>query len=75
MANNLIFDKLEGVKARFEEVAQLITNPAIIADMNHYIRLNKEYNNLEPLIEAYKEYKNILSNIQLGQRDSEYREG
>ncbi|OFX26828.1 MAG: peptide chain release factor 1, partial [Bacteroidetes bacterium GWA2_31_9b] len=58
-----MFDKLEGIRLRFEEVAQLITDPATINDMKKYIKLNKEYRDLEPLIEAYKEYKNILSNV------------
>jgi peptide chain release factor 1 len=63
MSNNIILDKLQGIKLRFEEVGQLITDPAIISDMKKYIKLNKEYRDLEPLIEAYIEYKNILSNV------------
>ncbi|MGE0089841.1 MAG: peptide chain release factor 1 [Bacteroidales bacterium] len=63
MSNNIILDKLQGIKLRFEEVGQLITDPAIISDMKKYIKLNKEYRDLEPLIEAYNEYKNILSNV------------
>ena len=60
---NIILEKLEGVKQRFDEVAELITQPGIISDMDRYVKLNKEYKDLEPVIEAYKEYKNILSNI------------
>ncbi len=63
MSENPIYNRLEGVKSRFEEVAQLITRPEIISDMKRYVRLNKEYRQLEPLIEAYNEYKNISSNI------------
>jgi len=61
---NMILDKLEGVKIRFEEVSELITDPEIITDMKRYVKLNKEYKSLEPLIEAYKSYKNILENIE-----------
>jgi peptide chain release factor 1 len=60
----MILEKLEGVKIRFEEVGQLITDPDVINDMKKYIKLNKEYKELEPLVEAYNSYKNILSNIQ-----------
>jgi len=60
---NIILEKLEGVKQRFDEVAQLITQPDIISDMDRYVRLNKEYKDLEPVINAYKDYKNVLSNI------------
>ncbi len=63
MSNNIILDKLQGIKLRFEEVGQLLTDPATISDMKKYIKLNKEYRDLEPLIEAYNEYKNILSNV------------
>lgn len=62
-SDNMILNKLEGVKMRFEEVGQLITDPDVIADMKRYVKLNKEYKDLEPIVEAYKEYKNILSNI------------
>jgi len=61
--SNIILEKLEGVKERFEEVQKLISEPEIIVDMKRYIKLNKEYKNLEPIIDAYKEYKNVLSNI------------
>ncbi|MCF8223158.1 MAG: peptide chain release factor 1 [Bacteroidales bacterium] len=63
MANNMILEKLLGVKERFEEVGRLITEPDIIADMKKYVRLNKEYKELEPIVEAYKNYKNVISNI------------
>lgn len=76
----MIIDKLEGVKLRFEEVGQLITDPEVINDMKRYVRLNKEYKDLEPLVETYEKYKNILSNIKdakdiLGsEKDDEMRE-
>lgn len=63
MANNMILEKLEGVRIRFDEVSQLITDPEVIADVKRYVKLNKEYKNLEPLMEAHKEFKEILSNI------------
>ena len=80
MSKNLILDKLEGVNQRFLEVSRLITEPETISDMKRYVKLNKEYKSLEPIIEAYNEYKNIISNIQsakdiLGEeKDPELRE-
>ena len=61
---NMILEKLEGVKTRFDEVAELITQPAVISNMERYVKLNKEYKNLEPIVESYKQYKNIISNIE-----------
>lgn len=63
MAKNLILEKLEGVKTRFIEVGELITQPDIINDMKRYIKLNKEYKELEPVVAAYDRYKELLSNI------------
>ena len=58
-----MLDKLEAIKNRFDEVSELIVDPNIITDMKQYIQLNKEYKDLQPIIEAYQQYKNILSNI------------
>ena len=61
--DNMILQKLEGVKMRFDEVSELITDPEIMGDMNRYVKLNKEYKDLQPIIEAYEEYKQLLDNI------------
>ena len=80
MSGNLILDKLEGVKERFEEVGRLINEPEIISDMKRYVRLNKEYKDLEPVIKAFDDYKNLLSNIATAkdilanEKDGELRE-
>jgi len=80
MAENMILSRLEGVKARFNEVGQLITDPAVIADMKRYVKLNREYKQLEPVIEAFDAYRNLLSNIESAkemlaeEKDAELRE-
>ncbi len=63
MENNHILDKLDGVVNRFEEVSVLITDPNIISDQKRYIKLTKEYKNLENLVKARKEYMECLSNL------------
>ncbi len=63
MSKNLILNKLEGVKERFEEVGRLLNEPGVMSDMKNYIHLNKEYKELDPVVAAYKEYKNTLINI------------
>jgi peptide chain release factor 1 len=80
MANNMILERLEGVKSRFIEVGELLTKPDILSDMERYIKLNKEYKDLQPIIESYEKYKLTLSNITstkelLGtEKDEEMRE-
>jgi len=63
MSKNLILSKLEGVKERFEEVGRLLNEPGVMNDMKNYIHLNKEYKELDPVVAAYKDYKNTLINI------------
>jgi hypothetical protein len=57
MANNMILERLEGVKTRFIEVGELLTKPDILSDMDRYVKLNKEYKDLQPIIESYEKYK------------------
>ena len=54
--NNSILEKLDGLVARFEEVSTLITDPAVIADQKRYVKLTKEYKELDDLMKARKEY-------------------
>jgi peptide chain release factor 1 len=80
MSKNLILDKLEGVKQRFEEVGRLLTAPDIMDDMKKYIQMNKEYKELGPVVAAYMDYKNTLNNIDStknmlsNEKDDEMRE-
>ncbi|NPA36912.1 MAG: peptide chain release factor 1 [Chlorobi bacterium] len=79
MQGSSLLEKLEGIKLRFEEVAQQITDPEVISDTKKYVKLNKEYKELEKVVDVYKEYKNVLENIEnakemLKEDDPEMRE-
>lgn len=63
---NTLLDKLEGLVARYEEVGTLITDPAVIGDQARYVRLTKEYKELEDLMSARKEYATLLDNLEEG---------
>jgi peptide chain release factor 1 len=75
-----LLKKLDLIQVRFEEVSTLITDPDIIADMQRYVKLNKEYKDLEEIVTTYKEYNNVVSNIKNAKEllatesDPEYRE-
>lgn len=58
-----LIDKLDGLEARFQEVSLLITDPSVIADMGRYVKLNREYHDLEPVMAARKEYLALQSTI------------
>ncbi len=63
MDNNSLLSRLDGIEARFEEVSTLITDPDVIADMKRYVRLNKEYKELETLTAATRRYRRLLGDI------------
>jgi peptide chain release factor 1 len=58
-----LLSKLELIHFRFVEVGKMIVDPDIIGDMERYIKLSKEYKELEELDIIYKEYGNLLGNI------------
>lgn len=63
MSENSLIEQLEHLVARFEEVGILIADPAVIADMDRYVKLNKEYSDLQKIVEARNEYKSALDSI------------
>ena len=75
-----LLSKLEAIHFRFVEVGTMITDPEIISNMDRYVKLNKEYRDLEILDDRYKEYRNLIENIKssrellITETDSEMRE-
>ncbi len=60
----MMIEKLRIVKQRFDEVADLIIQPDIIMDQKRYVRLNKEYKDLQKIVQKGKEYERVLSNLE-----------
>lgn len=77
---NSLLNKLGDLEARFQEVALLITDPAVAADMKRYVKLNKEYRELEQIMEARKRYIGLLESqkeakeLLANENDNELRE-
>ena len=59
-----MIDKLAAIKTRYDEIAEQMTDPAVIADMKKFVQLNKDYKELEPIVEVYIEYKDVVDNIE-----------
>ena len=80
MAVSRWLDKVEGLASRCEEVGTLITDPAVIADMKRYVKLNKEYRDLEKIVGARDSYVQALNGIKEAreildtEQDAEMRE-
>ena len=59
-----MLEKLQIIQQRFDEVSDLIIQPDIIADQKRYVQLNKEYKDLNKLVERGETYKTLLANQQ-----------
>jgi len=64
MAENSLLEKLDGLQHKFEEISTLITDPSVIGDQKRYVKLNKEYRELERLLEARKRYVSAIKSIE-----------
>jgi peptide chain release factor 1 len=58
-----IISKLEVIKRRWEEMSEQLNDPAVMADMKRYVKLNKDYKDLEPIVTAFNEFKTVIEHI------------
>ena len=58
-----MIDKLYAIKDRFKTVSELIIDPDVISNMSQYIKLNKEYKDLEPIVKAIDKYIKVVNDI------------
>ena len=58
-----LIEKLESLRLKYDEIGQQLADPSVISDVQKFVKLNKEYKNLEPIVETAKEYKNALANL------------
>ena len=59
-----MFDKLEDLVKRLDEVMQELSEPDVVSDQNRFRNLMKEQNELAPIVEKYKEYKEAKQTIE-----------
>ena len=75
-----MLEKLEAIHEKFLEIEKQMNDPEVMNDMKHYVKLSKDYKDLQPIIAAYKEYKNVLENIENAkfvlnnEKDEEFKE-
>ncbi len=75
-----MLDKLKAIHERFLGIEQEMSKPDIMSDMKAYVQLSKDYKELQPIIEAYKLYENIINNIENAkevinnEKDEDFRE-
>lgn len=59
-----MFDKLESVENRYEELNQKISDPEVIANQTEWQKLMKEHADIADIVEKYREYKKVLKSIE-----------
>lgn len=75
-----MFDRLEDLVRRYEEITNELTEPSVVNDQNRFRKLMKEQAELQPLVDAYVEYKKCQETAEdslamlEGESDEEMRE-
>ncbi len=59
-----LISKLQPIKERWLHIQEKLSDPEVTGDMKRFKSLNKDYRDMEPLVNAFEEYKNILSNLE-----------
>ena len=62
-----MFETLEKIQVRFQEVATLLTKPDVMADRKQHAALSKEYKGLSKIIQTYDQYKKVLTDVESAQ--------
>ncbi len=80
MADNSILMRLDGLKLKYEEMSEKLTDPEIIADNKQFTQLIKDYKELQPVVETSDRFRTALANLAEAkeifatEKDEEFRE-
>jgi len=64
MLDDLLLSKLDGVVRRSEELAALLSDPAVISRRNEFQQLSKESADMAEVVERFREYREILKQLE-----------
>lgn len=80
MSDNSLFSKLSGLREKFDSIGEQLSDPGVMSDMKRYVSLNKEYRELEPIVEAGEKYRKMIIDLEAAkdmlqvEKDEEMRE-
>jgi peptide chain release factor 1 len=74
-----MLDRLEAIKAKFDDIGVALTNPEVVSDNKRFSQLSKEYRSLEKIVVASNQYRRLLSDLEFNREalmgdDDELRE-
>ncbi|MCF8461057.1 MAG: peptide chain release factor 1 [Flavobacteriales bacterium] len=58
-----LLDKLRDIQRRFTDLEGQLGDPSVVADMKRFVKINRDYRGLEPVVKAAREYENVVANI------------
>jgi peptide chain release factor 1 len=58
-----MLEKLEEIHKKYLDLEREITDPDAMSDMKRYIQLSKDYKELQPIVAAYKNYRNVMTSL------------
>jgi peptide chain release factor 1 len=74
-----MIDKLQSLIARHREIETQLSDPLVVSDMKRFTQLNKQYKELQQIVDVYHEYSNVLANIDhardviMNEKDDDFR--
>ena len=64
MAENTLLEKVLSLEGKFQSIQDQLSDPSVMSDMKKYVQLNKDYKELEPIINKGHEYEKSVADIQ-----------
>jgi len=61
--NTSLVEKVLSLQEKFQTIQNQLSDPEVMQDMKRYVQLNKDYKELEPIIKAGLEYKQVIDEI------------
>ena len=58
-----MLDKLKAIYDRYQDIERQMNDPQVTADMKRYVKLSKDYKDLQPVVKAYHDYQALLGSI------------
>ena len=77
---NSLLEKVLSLEGKFQSLQEQLSSPEAMADMKKYVQLNKDYKELEPIIQAGKQYEKMVEDLSaakdilVNEKDEELRE-
>ena len=58
-----MFERLEQIESKYDELTQALASPEIVSDSSRYQKTAKAHSELQPVVEKYREYKDLARGI------------